>query len=94
MPKVIPGATGVLALADGTVLAAMYASSTMLDPDLRPRARRAIGAGTALFLASDTILGMSSFVLKDPSPRLETAVMATYTAGQALIAAGVAGSAP
>ena len=44
--------------------------------------------GAALFLASDTILGLQKFVLRRKVPALETAVMATYTAGQGLIAAG------
>ena len=44
--------------------------------------------GAALFLVSDTILGLQEFVLGRKVPALETAVMATYTAGQGLIAAG------
>jgi uncharacterized membrane protein YhhN len=74
----------------GTILAAMFASSTTLDPSIKPRARRTIKAGTALFLLSDTLLGVQEFLLKEKHPALESAVMATYTAGQGLIAAGVA----
>ncbi len=74
-----------------TILAAMFASSRTLDPSLPCRARRTLQAGTALFLVSDTILGLQEFLLKEPHPALESAVMATYTAGQGLIAAGVAG---
>lgn len=71
-------------------LTTMFAASTRLSPDIPRRARRRVVAGTALFLASDTILGAKKFLLADPSPLLEGAVMATYTAGQGLIAAGVA----
>jgi uncharacterized membrane protein YhhN len=73
-----------------TMLAAMFATSTALDPAIRPRARTTIKAGTALFLLSDSLLGVQEFLLKRHSPALESAVMATYTAGQGLIAAGVA----
>jgi len=74
----------------GAVLACMFATSTMLDKQLPARARRTIVAGTGLFLASDTILGTREFFVKDDSPALDAAVMATYTAGQGLIALGVA----
>lgn len=73
-----------------TILSAMFASSRMLGPSTPAGARRTLQAGTALFLVSDSILGVQKFVLKEPRPALETAVMATYTAGQGLIAAGVA----
>jgi len=72
------------------VLASMFATSTMLDKKLPARARNTIVAGTGLFLASDTILGVREFLLKNDSPLLDAAVMATYTSGQGLIAAGVA----
>jgi uncharacterized membrane protein YhhN len=75
-----------------TILSAMFASSRMLDPALPRRSRRAVQAGTALFLVSDALLATGKFLLGEPHPALETAVMATYTAGQGLIAAGVAGS--
>ncbi len=73
-----------------TVLATMFGASTMLDQRSRPAARAAVRTGTALFLASDFLLGTRMFVLGERYPRLETAVMATYTAGQGLIAAGMA----
>lgn len=73
-----------------TILAAMFASSTMLDPELPAAARRKAVLGTSLFLLSDSILGTREFVLRKKDPRLEAAVMATYTAGQWLIADGVA----
>jgi uncharacterized membrane protein YhhN len=78
----------------GTILATMFATSTMLDPTIRPAARRTIRAGTALFLLSDSLLGVQEFLLKERKPALESAVMATYTAGQGLIAAGVANAGP
>src|SRR5680860_869269 len=74
----------------GTVLAAMYAASTMLDQDLPRNARRKLVLGTSLFLASDTVLGLRKFLLDDHSPALESVVMATYSAGQWFIADGVA----
>jgi uncharacterized membrane protein YhhN len=72
------------------IIATMFAASTALDPSVSPQARRTITAGTTLFLLSDTLLGVQDFLLKEKNPALESAVMATYTAGQALIAGGVA----
>lgn len=75
------------------VLSTMFATSTMLSGDLRASARRRILAGTSLFLLSDSLLGAQKFLRNEPSPVLETAVMATYATGQWLIAEGaVAGS--
>jgi uncharacterized membrane protein YhhN len=71
-----------------TALAAMFATAGRLDPALSRNGRRAVQAGAALFLLSDTVLGMQQFVLRRRVPALETVVMATYTAGQGLIAAG------
>lgn len=73
-----------------TILAAMFATSRMLDPRLPPGARRTLQAGTALFLVSDSVLAFEKFVLTEPRPVLNSVVMATYTAGQGLIAVGVA----
>lgn len=73
-----------------TVLCGMFASSRMLDPALPPEARRRLQAGTALFLLSDSVLAAQRFLLSEPPPVLGTAVMTTYTAGQGLIARGVA----
>jgi len=39
------------------------------------------------------MLAVQKFLLDEPVPVLESAVMATYTAGQGLIAAGVASAA-
>ncbi|WP_182524377.1 lysoplasmalogenase [Nocardioides dongkuii] len=83
-------ALGVPVAAYATILSAMFASSRMLDPALPQDARRTLQAGTALFLVSDTVLAAQKFLLPEPRPALEAVVMTTYTAGQALIAAGVA----
>lgn len=74
------------------ILSSMFAASTRLDPAIPSSARRTLVAGTALFLASDTILGLREFVMPKAGPVTtwaDAAVMATYTAGQGLIAAGV-----
>jgi uncharacterized membrane protein YhhN len=73
-----------------TILSAMFATSRMLDPALPPGARRTLQAGTALFLVSDFVLAVQKFVLTERRPVLESVVMTTYTAAQALIARGVA----
>jgi uncharacterized membrane protein YhhN len=73
-----------------TMLAAVVASATHLDPDLSPASRRLTAAGAGLFMLSDTLLGLRKFVLTDPPPELERAVMATYTAAQFLLSEGAA----
>ena len=73
-----------------TALASMFAASTMLDRQLPKEARGKVIAGTSLFLLSDSILGAREFLLEGDSRVLNSAVMATYTAGQWLIADGVA----
>jgi uncharacterized membrane protein YhhN len=70
----------------GLVLTAMAAAATAL-PD--SPGRRRIRAGAALFLLSDSLIGAQLFLRDEPQPALESAVMATYTAGQWLIADGV-----
>ncbi|GAA4120623.1 hypothetical protein GCM10022215_24390 [Nocardioides fonticola] len=72
------------------VLLAMGAASTRLADDVDPRAAATIRAGAALFLTSDTVIGTREFLLTDPGPRSDAVVMATYTAGQGLIALGIA----
>jgi uncharacterized membrane protein YhhN len=76
-------------LAYAGILSSMFAASTRLDPAIPASARRTVVAGTALFLASDSILGVREFVLSEKRPLTDAVVMATYTGGQALIAAGV-----
>ncbi len=72
------------------ILSTMFAASTRLGEDVPDGARQTVVAGTALFLASDTLIGLRKFLLPHAGPRSDAAVMATYTAGQGLIAAGVA----
>lgn len=74
----------------GTALAAMVAASGALDPEQDATGRRAVAAGTGLFLVSDSLLGAQRFLLAESRPSLERAVMVTYAAGQGLIALGVA----
>ena len=72
------------------MITAMVASSTRLSEDVPQRARRTIAAGTGLFLASDSVLAVRKFLMQNPQPRSDAVVMATYTAGQGLIALGLA----
>ena len=73
-----------------TLLCTMFAASTRLDPSFPADVRRRIVLGTSLFLVSDTVLAVNKFLRSDPDARLDAFVMATYTAGQWLIADGVA----
>jgi uncharacterized membrane protein YhhN len=75
------------------ILSTMFATSTILNPALPLSARRRIMAGTSLFLLSDSLLGVQEFLRKERNPALESAVMATYTTGQFLIAEGAASAA-
>jgi uncharacterized membrane protein YhhN len=70
----------------GTVLTAMATTAATL-PESPGRGR--VRAGAALFLLSDSLIGVQQFMRDEPHPALESAVMATYTAGQWLIADGV-----
>lgn len=72
------------------IISTMFAASTRLEEGIPADARRAVIAGTSLFVLSDTVIGLRKFVMKDPQPRSDAVVMATYTAGQGLIAYGVA----
>ncbi|MFL6154982.1 MAG: lysoplasmalogenase [Marmoricola sp.] len=71
-------------------LATTVATATQLDPALPRSARRATLAGAALFMFSDSVLGTRKFLLKNPPPRLESVVMASYTAAQFLLSEGAA----
>lgn len=73
-----------------TMLAAVVATSTHLDPSISATSRRLTAAGAGLFMLSDSLLGVRKFLLKDPPAGLETAVMATYTAAQFLLSEGAA----
>ncbi|MFN8097245.1 MAG: lysoplasmalogenase [Dermatophilaceae bacterium] len=81
-------AIGVGVLAYAALLTTTAACAARLDPALGVGARRASLAGALLFLASDTLLGLGQFLLEDPPAALGAAVMATYTAGQYLLAEG------
>jgi uncharacterized membrane protein YhhN len=71
----------------GLVLATMVTAAAAVDPG---RGRRRVLAGASLFMASDTLLGLRSFVLEDGgSDALEGVVMATYTTAQWLIGDGM-----
>lgn len=72
------------------VISTMYAASTRLGDQVPDHARRKVVAGACLFAASDTLIGVRQFVLDDAPPWTDAVVMASYTAGQGLIAAGVA----
>ncbi len=83
--KLGPTIAGYSAMLAGTVAAA-----TQLDPELSASARRATIAGAGLFMLSDSILGTRKFMLKNAPARVESAVMATYTAAQLLLSEGAA----
>jgi uncharacterized membrane protein YhhN len=72
----------------GTALATMVAAAAAVDED---RGRDRVLGGAALFLVSDVLLGVRTFLVgEDGEPSvLEGAVMATYTAGQWLIGDGL-----
>jgi uncharacterized membrane protein YhhN len=72
------------------MLATTVATATQLDPALPKSARRATLAGAGLFMLSDSLLGTRKFLLKNPPHRLESVVMATYTAAQFLLSEGAA----
>ena len=70
----------------GATLATMVAAATAVDAD---RGRGRLVAGASLFLLSDTLIGVRRFLLHDRTEALETAVMATYAAGQWCISDGM-----
>lgn len=71
------------------MLAAAVAASTQVELPTTS-ARHATVAGAGLFMLSDSILGTRQFLLKNPPQRIESAVMATYTAAQFLCSEGAA----
>lgn len=89
----ISPALGATVLAYSALLTSMTAAAQQLGPDLPAGARTLTATGAGLFLLSDTTLGTRTFLLSDPSPRVEALVMATYTAGQLLLAEGAAAAA-
>jgi uncharacterized membrane protein YhhN len=80
-----PAIAGYSAMLAGTVAAA-----TQLDPALPRSARRATLLGAGLFMLSDSVLGTRKFLLKNAPARVESVVMATYTAAQFLLSEGAA----
>jgi uncharacterized membrane protein YhhN len=81
------GRMAVPAALYGTVISGMLAAGLQVDRGT-PAGRR-ISSGAALFMLSDSLIGLRRFVLSGRrSPGLDAAVMATYTAGQWLIATG------
>jgi len=83
-------ALGLPVAAYSMTLTSMAISANRLSPSTSSTARRLATAGSLLFLSSDAMLGLRKFVLPDPPARLESAVMATYTAGQFLLSEAAA----
>jgi uncharacterized membrane protein YhhN len=75
------------------LLSSMLAHAHHLAPGLPPSARRLTAAGATLFVASDLVLGLREFWWPDAPARVESAVMATYTAGQLLLSKGTVAAA-
>ncbi|MDQ4053371.1 MAG: lysoplasmalogenase [Actinomycetota bacterium] len=84
-PVLGPTVAGYSAMLAGTVAAA-----AQLDPALPRSARMTTLLGAAVFMSSDAVLGARRFLLKRPPARLESVVMATYTAAQLLLSEGAA----
>ena len=73
----------------GLALTTMVASAAAVDAD---RGRRVVLTGAALFMLSDWLIGLRTFILGDEdSVLLETAVLSTYAAAQWCIGEGMAG---
>lgn len=80
-----PAIAGYSAMLAGTVAAA-----TQLDPALPKSARRMTVVGAGLFMLSDSVLGTRKFLWNNAPARVESVVMATYTAAQLLLSEGAA----
>lgn len=94
------GRLGLPVAGYSTVITAMAVRALGIDPSRvgRPAATR-IAAGAGLFVVSDGLIGLRKFGLSPTTPRrvragIDAAVMATYAAGQWLIADGVTRAAP
>lgn len=72
------------------VLAGTVAAATQLDPAIPRPARRMTMLGAGLFMLSDSVLGTRKFLWKKAPARVESVVMATYTAAQFLLSEGAA----
>lgn len=79
---------GPAVLAYAALLTATAAHAGAIGPGVPPDARRASLAGGFAFLLSDTLLAGGRFLLDEPPPALESAVMASYAAAQYLLADG------
>lgn len=95
-PGMVFGATrqqrslGPIIAGYSAMLAGTVASATQLGDDIPAPARRSSILGAGLFMLSDSLLGTRKFLLKNPPALMETAVMATYTAGQFFLSEGAA----
>lgn len=78
-------ALGLPVLGYSATLTSMAFTATNLDQSVSPAARRFAAAGALTFLLSDSLLGLRKFLLDEPPPALEAAVMATYTTAQFLL---------
>lgn len=81
---------GPTVLGYSALLSSMAAAAQHLSPEVPRDARVLTAVGAGVFLLSDSVLGSRTFVLSDPPERLESLVMATYTAAQLLISEGAA----
>ena len=70
----------------GVTLATMVTAAAAVDAD---RGRDRLLTGAALFLVSDTLLGVRRFVLPGRAEGLDSAVVATYAAAQWCLADGM-----
>lgn len=76
---------GVPVAAYAVLLAGTAAVATHLDDDVSPDVRWRLAVGAWTFLASDTLLGLRSFVMEEPPAWAERGVMATYATAQWLL---------
>lgn len=78
-------AMGLVVAGYAGLVASTLAAAGQLDPSLPAWVRRSAIAGGLLFLVSDGLIGVRMFLTEDGSPMLDSAVMATYSAAQALL---------
>ena len=71
----------------GLVIGTMAATAAAVPAD-QPGGM-ALRTGALLFVASDSLIGATTFTAPGAPRRLESVVMATYTAGQLLLALGI-----
>lgn len=73
----------------GAALTAMVVAALNLVGRMPPRAAWVTVGGAALFWISDALIGITVVELVAASPTIDALIMATYTAGQGLIALGL-----